>query len=150
VLDFQTGGSGPLTVKISDIKQTVYLYKCDGVSVTVEGKCKSIIIDSCLKVALSFADAVAGLEIVNSRSSKVVCSVKVPSVAIDKCDGVHLTLAATSLDAEIVASKSSEMNVCFPDPDAAGEMLERPIPEQYVHKIEGKNVSARVSDLYTH
>jgi adenylyl cyclase-associated protein len=140
-----------LTVNITDIKQTVYLYKCDGVSVTVVGKCKSIIIDSCRRVTLVFADLVASLELVNSRNSKVTCTVKLPSVAIDKCDGVLVTLPISSLDVEVVASKSSEMNLSWPDPDSsAGDMLERPIPEQYVHTIAGRHVTARVSDLYTH
>jgi hypothetical protein len=53
---------------------------------------------------------------------------------------------ATSLDVEITASKSSEMNVSFPGPD--GEPIEKPIPEQYVHRIQGGNVTAEVSDLY--
>ena len=149
-LDYQTASQSPVIVRVSDIKQTVYLYKCDGAAVTVEGKCKSIVIDSCRKVALNFADVVAGVEVVNSKSTKVSCSSKVPSFAIDKSDGVHLTLPASSLDVEVVASKSSEMNLSFPDPSNPSEMLERPIPEQYVHTIEGKNVTARVSDLYSH
>ena len=149
-LDYQTVAQSPVVVAVSDIKQTVYLYKCDGALVTVEGKCKSIVIDSCRKVTLNFTDLVAGLEIVNSKSSKVFCSSKVPSVAIDKCDGVHLTLPASSLDVEVVASKSSEMNLSFPDPGNPSELIERPIPEQYVHKIDGRMVTARVSDLYSH
>jgi len=54
----------------------------------------------------------------------------------------------TSLDTTIVASKSSEMNVQWPGAD--GELIERPIPEQYVHKISGNSVTADVSDLYSH
>ena len=150
VVDCQTGAAGPLTVTISDIKQTVYIYKCDGASVTVVGKCKSIIVDSSRRVSLVFADLVAGLEIVNSRSSTVVCTNKLPSVAIDKCDGVHLTVSAAAIDVEVVASKSSEMNLAWPDPANPAELIERPIPEQYVHKIAGKSVTARVSDLYSH
>jgi hypothetical protein len=38
------------------------------------------------------------------------------------------------------------MNVSFPGAD--GESIERPIPEQYVHRIQGTNVTAQVSDLY--
>ena len=76
---------------------------------------------------------------------------KVPSIAIDKCYGVHVTLLSeVSLDVEVVASKSSEMNLAFPDPSNASELIERPIPEQYVHTIDGKKVTARVSDLYSH
>jgi hypothetical protein len=36
-------------------------------------------------------------------------------------------------------------------PDASGEWIERPIPEQYVHLINDKKdgVTAEVSDLYS-
>lgn len=54
----------------------------------------------------------------------------------------------SSTDTEIVASKSSEMNLSWPD--AKGDMMERPIPEQYKHHIKGLSVTAEVSDLYTH
>ena len=143
--------TAPLTITTTDIKQTVYLYKCDSASITVVGKCKSIVLDGCRRVTLTFHDdLISGLEVGNSQSSKVICLGKVPSVAIDKSDGVHLTLGKQSLDVELVCSKSSEMNVAFPDPDNDEEMLERPIPEQYVHTIDHKSVTARVSDLYTH
>jgi hypothetical protein len=69
-------------------------------------------------------------------------------VAIDKTDGIIVNLPLTSLDTTIVASKSSEMNVQWPGAD--GELIERPIPEQYVHKISGNSVTADVSDLYSH
>jgi adenylyl cyclase-associated protein len=69
-------------------------------------------------------------------------------VAIDKTDGILVYLPPSSLDTEIVASKSSEMNLTWPD--ANGDMIERPIPEQYKHRIQGTAVSAEVSDLYGH
>jgi adenylyl cyclase-associated protein len=80
----------------------------------------------------------------------IVCLEKVSSVAIDKTDGVVVTLPNSSLDSKIVASKSSEMNVSFPDDN--GEMVEFPIPEQYVHQINPtkSGVTADISDLYSH
>jgi len=80
----------------------------------------------------------------------VECTEKVASVAIDKTDGIVVTLPRSSLDTSIVASKSSEMNVSWADEN--GDMVERPIPEQYVHyiNVQKKEVSAAVSDLYSH
>ena len=60
----------------------------------------------------------------------------------------HPFLDLLHTDTEIVASKSSEMNLSWPD--AKGDMVERPIPEQYKHHIKGMGVTAEVSDLYTH
>lgn len=92
-------------------------------------------------------------------------------MAIDKSDGVLLHLSAECAKEILIASsKSSEMNVQFPGED--GEFvsyrnrrllsqlplsncfvlvqIERPIPEQFVHKIEGTSVTSQVSDLYSH
>lgn len=73
------------------------------------------------------------------------------AVAIDKTDGIVVMLPTSSLTTEIVASKSSEMNVSWPD-ITTGDLVEKPIPEQYVHRIDPKTctVSANVSDLYGH
>lgn len=68
-------------------------------------------------------------------------------MAIDKTDGIIVHLPASSLDTEVVASKSSEMNLSWIGAD--GEPVEKPIPEQYVHRINDKGaVTAEVSDLY--
>ena len=77
----------------------------------------------------------------------VLFSDKVTSVAIDKTDGIVVHLPSTSMDSEVVASKSSEMNISWVGAD--GETVEKPIPEQYVHRINSKGeVTADVSDLY--
>jgi adenylyl cyclase-associated protein len=61
-------------------------------------------------------------------------------------------LSRESLDVSIVTSKSSEMNVAFPD--ANDEMIERPIPEQFVARIEQSgntySIVTGVSELYSH
>ena len=67
--------------------------------------------------------------------------------AIDKTDGCIVTLPKTCLDAEIFASKSSEMNVQWYDEN--DDLVEKPIPEQYVHRIVKGCITANVSDLYS-
>jgi hypothetical protein len=45
-------------------------------------------------------------------------------------------LSAEGLDTGFTTAKSSEMNVSFPDPASPdGELIERPIPEQFTHKV---------------
>lgn len=148
VVENQSATPEPLTIEIKDKKETVYIYGCVGATISVKGKCKSIVVDSCKRTNVFFEAAMASVEIVNSQRMNIHCLNTVSSVAIDKTDGIVVHLPATSLTTEIVASKSSEMNVSFPDPN--GEIIERPIPEQYVHRIQGTTVTANVSDLYSH
>eukprot|EP01035_Chromulina_nebulosa_P020107 gene20107-26106_t len=148
VVENQSASNGVVTIQIQDKKETVYIFGCIGATISVKGKCKSIVVDSSKKTKLYFDTAMASVEVVNSQRMEVHCLEKVPSVAIDKTDGIVVNLPASSLDSSIVASKSSEMNVAFPD--ESGDVIERPIPEQYVHRIVGKSVTAEVSDLYGH
>lgn len=140
-----------VTVTIGDLKENVYVYGCAGATINVVGKCKSIILDSCKKTRLNFDAVMASCEVVNCQRIHIECREKAPSVAVDKTDGVIVQLPASSLDTSVVASKSSEMNIQWTDA-TSGELVERPIPEQYVHriKLENSSITADVSDLYGH
>jgi adenylyl cyclase-associated protein len=139
---------GDCKIEIKNKKETVYIFGCVGANIDVKGKCKSIIIDNCKKTKVTFDAAMASVESVNCQRVQITCRDMVPAVAIDKTDGIVVFLPPSSLTTEIVASKSSEMNLQWNDEN--GELVERPIPEQYVHRIKGLGVTADVSDLYSH
>jgi len=93
---------------------------------------------------------VSSIEAVNSDRLQLQTLGKVHSFAVDKCDGVNIWLSKESLGADITTSKSSEMNVTIPDPDGEdGDIIEQPIPEQFVTKLVGKKLKTTVSDLYS-
>lgn len=140
--------SSPVTVEIQDKKETVYIYGCINANISITNKCKGIIVDNCKKCTVSFDVAMASVEVVNSQRIHVTCRETVPSIAVDKTDGIVIQLPSTGMDATVVASKSSEMNLQWFDKD--GELVEKPIPEQYIHRIVNGTVTADVSDLYTH
>lgn len=155
-LEFQEGGNKWLVenqtsmvqIDIKDKKETVYIFACVDATIVIKGKCKSIVVDSCKKTKVYFDTAMASVEIVNSQRMQIHCMEAAAAVAIDKTDGIQVHLPVSSLHTEVVASKSSEMNLCWPD--ANGDIIEKPIPEQYVHRIKDGHVTANVSDLYTH
>jgi adenylyl cyclase-associated protein len=64
-VEYQSGEGGPLTVNINDMKETVYVLGCIGANITVNGKCKSIIFDSCKKIQLHFDLCFVSCEVVN-------------------------------------------------------------------------------------
>ena len=149
VLENQSDASGSVTVTIGEKEETVYIMECIKASIIIVGRCKSIIVDTCKQCNIQFDNAFGTFEVINCQRLQVYCKEGVPSIAIDKTDGCCVHLPASALDTTvIVASKSSEMNVSFPD--ASGEIVEKPIPEQYVHRIKDGNVTADVSDLYSH
>ncbi|TMW63887.1 hypothetical protein Poli38472_014797 [Pythium oligandrum] len=149
-VEHQVGGA-PVTIKDLNMKQQVYVFGCQDAVIILEGKAKSIVLDNAKKTKLLFDDAVSSIEIVNCKNVQVQCKGKVPSVAIDKTDGCLVYVSYEGRDVQFVTSKSSEMNVAFPTSPEGDEFVEKPIPEQFVHRIQAdQTLSSDVSDLYTH
>jgi len=127
VVEFQEGAN--LTIDDTNMKQIVYIYKCNKSTIQVKGKVNSIILDSCKKTGLVFDALVSGSEVVNCQSVQVQAQGQCPTVSIDKTDGCIVYLHKDCLDCQIVTAKSSEMNVSVPRDD--GDYDEHPIVEQF-------------------
>lgn len=123
-------------IEISEIEvnQSVYVYKCEGSTIKVNGKCNNIIIDGCKKTAIVFGSVVSSVEFINCQSVQMQVLGKVPTISVEKTDGCQMFLNAESVGAEIVTAKSSEMNVMIPQGD---EFVEQPVPEQFKTVISG-------------
>ncbi|XP_072175348.1 adenylyl cyclase-associated protein 1-like [Diadema setosum] len=127
-------------VKINnpEMKQTVYIYKCQNSTITIPSKVNSITIDGCKKVGVVFESVLGSVDVVNSQSVQIQVTGVTPIVNIDKTDGCMVYLSAACKDAQIISAKSSEMNVLIPD--AEGEFTEFPLPEQYRSVYNGKTM----------
>jgi adenylyl cyclase-associated protein len=136
VVEYQTG---PVSITITEKKQTVYIYKCTGATVQLSGKLNAITIDSCKKTNVVFDEAISSCEVVNCNGIKVQVTVKVPAITIDKTSGGVVYLSKDSLDTQIFTSKSDELNVSIPGPSEEQPQLEFPVPEQFLNIIrDGK------------
>lgn len=137
---------GVLTVEISDPKQQVYMYNCDGITVKVNGKFKSLVLDKCEKCAVVYETLISSTEVVNCKKIQLQVTGLCPVFTIDKTVNVLIWLSKESLDVStFTTSLSSEMNVSFPDGE---DQKELPIPEQFVHRLSNGVVKSDVSDLY--
>ncbi|CAF1497229.1 unnamed protein product [Didymodactylos carnosus] len=122
-----------LKIDQTNMKHTVYVYKCSNSTIHIVGKVNSIVLDSCTKVGLQFESAVSLVEFINCKSMKLQVLDVVPTIQIEKTDGCHIYLSKTSLKTEFISSKSSEMTVNVPHGD--GEYREFPLPEQFKTKL---------------
>lgn len=151
IIEHQTKTSNPnglCTVEIKNPKEQAYIYKCDGATIQIKGKLKSVILDSCTKTNLVFESAISSCEVVNCKRVQIQATGVCPSFSIDKTDGciTYLSEEAVSVT-NFVTSKSTEMNVSWTDAKS-GEQKEAPIPEQFVHRLKDGAVTSEVSDLY--
>lgn len=118
-----------ISIDETNMKQTVYIYKCSNSTIQIKGKVNAIILDGCKKVGLLVDSVVSAVDVINSQSVKIQVTEQAPIVNIDKTDGAMVYLSATSLTTEFVTAKSSEMNILVPD--ANGEFKEYAVPEQF-------------------
>jgi adenylyl cyclase-associated protein len=139
--------NGVITIDITDPKQQVYLYNCGDVCVQVNGKFKSLVLDSCQKCSIVYDTLISSAEMVNCKRIQLQVNGVCPVFTIDKTQGVLIWLSKESTEvSNFTTSQSSEMNVSFPSKD--GDQKELPIPEQFVHKICAESLTSDVSDLY--
>jgi adenylyl cyclase-associated protein len=138
---------GIITIDITDPKQQVYLYNCGDVCVKINGKFKSLVLDSCQKCSIVYDTLISSAEMVNCKRIQLQVNGVCPVFTIDKTQGVLIWLSQESKEVStFTTSQSSEMNVSFPAKD--GDQKELPIPEQFVHKITAESLTSDVSDLY--
>lgn len=117
-IEFQNGANGDNAVSIdTDLKQTAYIYKCHDSLIKVNGKVNAIVLDCCTKTACIFEEALASVEIVNSKDVQIQCLKTAPAVSIDGCTSVTYYMSPGFADAQIITAKSAAINLVRPTDD---------------------------------
>jgi adenylyl cyclase-associated protein len=147
----QTHEQGVVEIHADNVRHMIYIYGCDDATINITGKFKSLAIDDCTKTRVLFDSAISSCELVNCKRMQIQVRGSVPSIAIDKTDGCLTYLSKESLSTGFVVSKSSEMNISFQNEH--DDMIEIPIPEQFVHRLlhngTKMTVTSEISDLYS-
>jgi adenylyl cyclase-associated protein len=144
-VEYQVGNK-EIVIDQTEVKQTVYIYRCQNSVIQIKGKVNAVTVDECSKTGIVFENVVAAFEVVNCSSVEVQVLGKVPSIAIDKTSGCQVFLSKESLQTEIVTSKSSEMNVSFPV-EGAEDIVEFAVPEQYKSVVRNGKL---ITELTSH
>jgi len=132
-----------LVIEDTEVNQSVYVYRCEGSTLKIEGKVNNIVMDGCKKCAVVFNDAVSSCEFINCQSVQMQVLGKVPTISIDKTDGCQMFLSKDSVGVEIITAKSSEMNVMIPNGE---DFVEQPIPEQFKTVINGIKLTTTMTE----
>jgi len=137
--------SDPIIVKVDSPKESVYIGKCtNGVVVQVEGKCKSLQVNSSHDVGLVCETVVATVEIMNSSKCQIQTTGIVNLIQLDNCDRCKLFLSKDALaaDCKIFTAKSANTLVYTPTDDGE-DMLEMSLPEQFISSMNEEGNAIR-------
>ena len=135
-------------IEIEGIHQTVFMSDCKRTKIRIRNKCNHIIIDQCEAIEFHFDAVITTLEVMHSHDIHMACLTHVPTITIDSVDKIMIKLPSSSLDTQILSCKSTEMNVRWPDASSPGGFLERYLPQQLTHKIDGGGIISTPAVLY--
>lgn len=144
VVEYQENNSN-ISITDTNVKQSVYVFRCTKSTIKVTGKVNSIILDNCKRVALCFDDVISSVEVINCSSMQVQVLGKCQTVSIDKTDGCQVFLNKDCLGCDIFSAKSSEMNICVPKGE--DDYSEFALPEQFKSAWNGKTFVTECSDM---
>jgi len=104
--------------------------------VQIEGKCKSLQVNSCVDVGLVCETVVATIEVMNSTKCQVQTTGTVNLIQLDNCERCKLFLSKDSLEADckLFTAKSANTLVYTPTDDGE-DMLEMSLPEQFISSM---------------
>ncbi len=126
-------------VFISDvnIKEGIYIGRCTNSIINIVGKPKSIALDKCLRVTINVADVLSTIELVDCDRCTLYLNGKVPTVAMDKSKGIIVSLTDKGFvePPQIYTSNISECNVQVPGATPDDDIIEIPIPEQFIVNV---------------
>ncbi|CAB3408116.1 unnamed protein product [Caenorhabditis bovis] len=120
-----------VVLNVADMKQTVYIYKCQNSIIKINGKANTVTLDSCYKTCVVFDSLVGQCELINCKKIQVQTLGDLPMISIQKTDGCQIYLSRAAQNAQIVSSKSGEMNIMAQLDENSDEYTEMAIPEQY-------------------
>ncbi|KRY39364.1 Adenylyl cyclase-associated protein 2, partial [Trichinella spiralis] len=134
-----------IKIEITDMKQVMYIYRCENCVIVVKGKLNSIALDSCKKTSLVFDNIVSSLEIINCQKMQIQTMGTMPTLVLQKTDGCMVYLSKEALNCEVITSKTSEINLLIPTED--GEFEERCVPEQFKTVWSGTALKTTPSEI---
>lgn len=95
----------------------MYAYKCSDSLIKVNGKINAIVLDNCSKTACVFEEAMATVEIVNSKDIQIQCTKNAPAMTIDGCVAITYYMPSTFTESQIITAKSAAVNLIRPTED---------------------------------
>uniref|UniRef100_A0A0A9WZN9 Adenylyl cyclase-associated protein n=1 Tax=Lygus hesperus TaxID=30085 RepID=A0A0A9WZN9_LYGHE len=128
--------NAPLEIKDLKMQNAVYIGTSCGIAVRVTGKPKSISLNHCEGVSVYVENVLSTVEVTNCERCSIFITKSCPTVAIDKSKGVIVNLSsdAVTTPPDLVTSNISECNLQMPGESEDQDILEIPLPEQYLTK----------------
>jgi len=131
-------GRQDVIVQIPESRQKVYIRGVVDSVITIQGKPTSISIENAKGSGIIFDDVIATVEVVNSSKLQLQANGTVGSIILDKTHNTTIFFQKeVGLTANIVTSQVSAINVCSPGKREEDDMIETPLPEQYVTRWHG-------------
>lgn len=135
-------GKDDLILEKTQMKQAVFVYKCEDCTLLINGKVKRIVVDGCTNFSLKFDNVLSGLEVYNSQKIAATANGMLSTASIVKTSRVQLDFSEESQQCEVSASCSSDINLSYPK--AEGQRGHFHIPDQTLTVWNGEKFTTKI------
>jgi len=149
MVKFYPGQEEPVTINITDKKQSVTISDCSKTIFVIKGKVTNISVMNSESCGVIFDDIIASVEVVRCQKMQLQSNGQIAQICIDKTNGADLFIQTEAgKNVEIVTSLTDAVNINFPGKSEEEDMVEFPIPAQFQSVLEnGKLVTTAVSHV---
>lgn len=123
----------------AELSQAILIDNCQQCTIQIKGKATSVTVTKCVKTGVLVDTLVSGVEIINSSNFGLQITGTVASLSIDNSHDGSVYLSEAALDIDVYTSQTAAININIPTGEP-GDYVEKPLPEQIVHKISGQKV----------
>lgn len=134
--------SHDLVIENAQMRQAVFVHKCEDCTLLIKGKVKRIVIDDCSNLSLKFESVLSGLEVYNSQKIAATVNGMLSTASVIKTSRFQLDLSEESQQCEISASCSSDIYLSYPKADGSRGHFH--IPEQTRTTWNGEKFVTRI------
>jgi adenylyl cyclase-associated protein len=119
------------------------LYANQNCSITVKGKCRSMVIEACKKMSIYVDSCVSEIYLMNCTNVKVFCIKDIKTVSLEASKEITVNLTKSTRNCMVTSTCCRGVFVRFPKTDAPDEPIEEndftkmPVPETYESKVSG-------------
>jgi hypothetical protein len=127
-------------------------FACQDCVMTIEGKCRSVVIEACKNMTIYVDSCVSEVSVMNCTNLKIYLKTQVRTCSLESSQQVTIYLNNRTRDCMVVSTCSRGIFVRFPkngtsDDCTDEEMWKKlPVSEAYESKVEGDELITRAAD----
>eukprot|EP01056_Protomagalhaensia_sp_Gyna25_P001668 Protomagalhaensia_sp_Gyna_25__1667@NODE_1869_length_1461_cov_44_116737_g1537_i0_p1_GENE_NODE_1869_length_1461_cov_44_116737_g1537_i0NODE_1869_length_1461_cov_44_116737_g1537_i0_p1_ORF_typecomplete_len382_score53_41CAP_C/PF08603_11/7_1e34TBCC/PF07986_12/1_4e06_NODE_1869_length_1461_cov_44_116737_g1537_i01211266 len=133
------------------MRHGILIGNCENATIHITKKVNKVELDRCKRVTLIIPAVISAIDIQQSDSCTIHILQRLPGLSISNCQSLSVYIPRENMeDLEIASHGDGSANIMVPSEEDPTDLVEHPVPFQFVHHFKGGKLVSQVSPLYTH